>query len=93
MSIYRLYLQNGNNAGFWIQHRSWQNVCAQVMTIAGRRSGSLPGTSPSYEHANVHLQCFDVRSGRPVPPLDSRSPQDCGFVMIAQPPWYARTLH
>jgi len=37
MTIYRLYSDNGNNAGFWVQHRTWGNVCAQVHSIAGHR--------------------------------------------------------
>jgi hypothetical protein len=91
MSIYRLYIQNGNSAGFWIQHRSWQNICAQVLSIAGRRSGILPGNAPAHEHADVLLQCFDVRSGRPLLTQPSiESPEDRGYVLIAQPPWSAR---
>jgi len=93
MSIYRLYIQNGNCAGFWIQHRSWQNMCAQVLSIAGQRNGGLPGNSPTHEHADVRVQCFDVRSGRPVPSKPSiESPEDRRYVLIARPPWSARLL-
>lgn len=91
MSIYRLYVQNGNCAGFWIQHRSWQNRCAQVETIAGHRKGPLPGRSPMHDGADVLVRCFDVRSGRPVAGNTSaEKPEDRGYVLIADPPWYTR---
>jgi hypothetical protein len=93
MSIYRLYIQNGNRAGFWIQHRAWQNICAQVLTIAGRQHGGLPGVAPDHLHAEVGLQCYDVRSGRAVPTDPSvEPPEDHGYVLIAEPPWSRRIL-
>jgi hypothetical protein len=93
MSIYRLYIQNGNCAGFWIQHRSWPNICARVLAIAGRRRGGLPGIAPTHLHADVSLQCYDVRSGRAVPTDPAiESPEDHGYVMIAEPPWSRRIL-
>jgi hypothetical protein len=89
MNIYRLYIQNGNSAGFWIQHRTWQNVCAQVRTIAGQSRGVLPGVSPSHANAEVRVERFDVRSGRPLA-NDSLidQPEDRGYAVIAEPPWY-----
>ena len=93
MSIYRLYIQNNNHAGFWIQHRSWQNKCAQVQTIAGQSKGGLPGSSPTHDGAQVLVLCFDVRSGRPVGAIAAADrPEDRGYVMIAQPPWYTKPL-
>ncbi len=93
MSIYRLYVQNGNNAGFWIQHRSWQNKCAQVESIAGIRKGPLPGSAPTHDGSGVLVRFFDVRSGRPVgaSALADR-PEDRGYVSIADPPWYTRPV-
>jgi hypothetical protein len=89
LSIYRLYIQNGNSAGFWIQHRGWRSVCAQVLSIAGRNRGGLPGCSPMHDHAGVLMQCFDVRSGRPLPSNPTlEAPEDRGYVLIAEPPWY-----
>jgi len=91
MTIYRIYINNANNAGFWIQHRSWQNMCALVLEINGRVNGRLPGSSPSHDHAAVNVQYFDVRSGRAIsvkPAIDS--PEDRGYSMIAQPPWYKK---
>ena len=89
MSIYRLYIQNGNVAGFWIQHRNWPNQCAQVMTIAGQRSGRLPGVSPSHDNASVSVRRFDIRSGRPVPGVElTDPPEDRRYVLIAAPPWF-----
>jgi len=46
MTIYSIYASNGNRAGFWVQHRSWSNTCAQVQSIAGQRFGKLPGDAP-----------------------------------------------
>src|SRR4051794_11032493 len=65
MTIYRLYSQNGDRAGFWVQHRSWANLCARVQSIAGKDFGKLPGQPPLHDSAPISLQCFDVRSGRP----------------------------
>jgi len=91
MNIYRLYIQNGNRAGFWIQHRSWQNKCAQVVSIEGLSSGILPNELAT-RAATVEVRCFDVRSGRPVPAMVSTgAPEDRGFVRIAEPPWSLRS--
>ena len=91
MNIFRLYIQNGNCAGFWIQHRSWRNTCAQVVSIDGLSSGSLRD-NPETNIVDVHVRCFDVRSGRPVSVMDSIDrPGDRGFVRIAEPPWNDRS--
>ena len=92
MNIYSLYIQNGNRAGFWIQHRKWQNKCAQVHSIGGISSGALPGGAPAHDHAPVMVSCFDVRSGRSVASgLALEQPDDRGYVLIAQPPWHKRS--
>jgi hypothetical protein len=88
MSIYRLYVQNGNIAGFWVQHRTWRNVCAQVLSVAGQTTGQLPGSPPAHGEATVLIRSFDVRSGRPTelgPQMPA--PQDKGFIRIAEPVW------
>ena len=64
MTIYRIYLENGNRAGFWVQHRNWSNTCARVISIAGRDAGPLPGAAPRHEEAAVVMLMFDIRSGR-----------------------------
>src|SRR5437763_197426 len=87
VTIYRVYVENGNRAGFWIQHRSWANTCAQVQSIAGQCEGKLPGTAPAYDSAAVMLRIFDVRSGRPIcsdTPVDTA---DRHFTRIAEPCW------
>jgi hypothetical protein len=66
MTLYRIYAENGHRAGFWVQHRTWQNVCAQIQTIAGNDAGPLPGAAPNHNHAPIEMQMFDVRSGRPL---------------------------
>ncbi len=89
MTIYSMYASNGNRAGFWVQHRSWTNMCAQVQSVAGQQSGKLPGEAPIYGNAEVLVRGFDVRSGRPVklgPRLET--PQDRNYCVIAQPCWY-----
>jgi hypothetical protein len=89
MTIYRLYADNGNRAGFWVQHRSWQNTCALVQSVAGQREGRLPGTAPRHDDAAVNVRGFDVRSGRPIdlgPTLEA--PHDRHYVAIARPWWY-----
>lgn len=89
MTLYRIYSDNGNRAGFWVQHRSWQNVCAHVQTIAGQAEGSLPGAAPTHDNAEVRMRVFDVRSGRPVfvqPAIDGG--HDRNFSRIAEPHWH-----
>jgi len=88
MTIYRLYAENGHRAGFWIQHRTWDNACARVENIAGRDCGALPGRAPLHDHAQVQVSGFDVRSGRPLdigPWLEE--PDDRNFTRIAEPAW------
>ncbi len=43
MTIHRLYAENGDRAGFWVQHRDWSNTCAQVQSVAGQAAGALKG--------------------------------------------------
>ena len=88
MTIYRLYRENGNNAGFWVQHRGWRNLCAQVRSIGGQRTGNLPGRAPNHNAAAVLIDSYDVSSGRRAnlgPTLDQ--PHDKNYRRIADPPW------
>ena len=85
MTIYRIYADNGNRAGFWVQHRSWGNVCGHVESIAGQSNGVLCDTEGGDA---VLMQLFDIRSGRPVPsqsPCDYRG--DRNYTRIAEPSW------
>jgi len=85
MNIPQLYEQNGNMAGFWVQHRSWANQCAQVQTVAGLRSGPLPRRRP----LAVVMDVFDVRSGRATEGGDvNNAESDRNFSRIADPPWH-----
>ena len=92
MTIFGLYAQNGNRAGFWIQHRTWTNMCARVVSIGGRESGALPGCRPLHDGATAEISCFDIRSGRPVPSAGAGldDPSDRNFVPIAEPAWSHR---
>jgi len=93
MSIYSLYSQNENRAGFWIQHRTWQGRCACVQSIGGQSRGKLPGSPPNHDDSAIIISCFDVRSGRCLQANHLLElPSDRGFVRIAQPPWSARAL-
>ena len=89
MTIYSMYSNNGNRAGFWVQHSTWRNTCAQIQSIAGQRNGKLPGDAPLYGNAEVLVQGFDIRSGRPVP-LGPRleTPECRNYSAIAEPGWY-----
>src|SRR2546430_474664 len=93
MNIYALYARNGNRAGFWVQHRTWSNLCAYVRLVAGQESGSLPASVTLYDQAHqapaaVQIRAFDVRSGRPaLPSTYAFDPGDAGFAPIAEPPW------
>ena len=86
MTIYRLYTQNGNCAGFWVQHRQWTNACARVDSVNGRRFGALPHDAETRADAAIVMQSFEVRSGRPVEP-ESLPADDRYFDQIAEPAW------
>lgn len=90
MTIYRMYVDNGNRAGFWVQHRSWADCCALVRCIDGKTAGRLPGNAPHYGEAPIEFNWFDVRSGRPIAP--DRVPPETGdknYSAIATP-WWSR---
>jgi hypothetical protein len=94
MTIYRLYAQNGDRAGFWVQHRSWGNLCARVQSIGGKDFGALPGQSPLHEGAQIAIECFDVRSGRrAASEVLTSDLLGRNFVMIAKPSWYAHVFN
>ena len=85
MTLDRIYAENGNRAGFWVQHRTWSNICAHVESIAGRCDGALPN---AVQTDAVLIHAFDVRSGRPMclePSLDPRT--DRNYTRIAEPFW------
>jgi hypothetical protein len=87
MTIYRVYVENGNRAGFWVQHRTWGNTCARVRSIAGKAEGKLPGAAPNYDDSPVAMQMFDVRSGRPMSADESINIADRQYTRIAEPFW------
>jgi hypothetical protein len=88
MTMRRMYTDNGNRAGFWVQHRSWRNTCGQVQSVAGHQAGKLPDAGPLPDDPDVIIQCFDVRSGRPVQPGPLlQTPHDKHYRLIAEPSW------
>ena len=88
MTLFRLYVENGHRAGFWVQHRSWTDRCAQVRSIGGRTCGALPGAAPLHDNAEATIESFDVRSGRKIDAPLIEAPSDKNFARIAEPPWY-----
>src|SRR6188768_772895 len=89
VTLYRLYAANGNRAGFWVQHRTWTDSCAQVQSIDGRKEGALPGDAHAYDAADVMMRVFDVRSGRPIPSeISFHPPTDKNYTQIAEPYWH-----
>ena len=89
MNIPQLYAQNGNVAGFWVQHRTWRNHCAQVQTVGGCRAGPLPRS----HSVSIVMHLFDVRSGRSIEPGDFGAEEsDRNYMRIADPPWCRRPL-
>jgi hypothetical protein len=88
VTIYRLYGENGNRAGFWVQHRTWSNTCALVKSVAGQSEGSLSVTVPGIDGIPVLMQLFDVRSGRAIdsPSMPGHG-NDRNYTRIAEPYW------
>jgi hypothetical protein len=95
VTIYRIYEQNGHRAGFWVQHRSWKDSCAQVQSIAGQKEGRLAGSPQPEDSDCVLMRVFDVRSGRMLDGDKSQHPaSDKNFAQIAEPFWHsARRAH
>jgi hypothetical protein len=92
VTLYRLYTENGNRAGFWVQHRTWANRCARVHSIAGQSEGALPLALAEGVESLVSMQVFDVRSGRRVDPATAQdNPVDRNYTRIAEPNWCHRT--
>ena len=87
MTILRLYSDNGQCAGFWVQHRTWPNACARVASINGHYSGMLPEGVELQSDVAIALESFDVRSGRPLH-AGLTPAHDTSFVRIAEPAWY-----
>jgi hypothetical protein len=88
MTLVRLYTENGCHAGFWVQHRTWQNMCGVVRSVAGLRQGKLPGLPPLYDEAPVTMETFDVRSGRRLAITEIPATGDRHYSRIAKPTWY-----
>ena len=91
MTIYRIYNDNGDRAGFWVQHRKWKDWCALVLTINAKAEGPLPGTAPYHDDAPVEFQWYDIRSGRKLdtPPI-LEDLRDKNYATIAVPSWSRR---
>ncbi|HEX8523765.1 MAG TPA: hypothetical protein VF669_16030 [Tepidisphaeraceae bacterium] len=89
MTIQGLYLQNGLRGGFWVQHRSWRNMCAQVRKIEGQQDDALSSEcARDTAGTDLIVQCFDVRSGRALPAEHClENPEDRNFTLIAEPAW------
>jgi hypothetical protein len=88
VTIYRLYAENGNRAGFWVQHRTWSNACALVTSVAGRAEGSLPLALLAGESLQVLMELFDVRSGRAIESIPPQADcEDRNYTRIAEPYW------
>lgn len=88
LRIQGLYHENGDRAGFWVQHRSWQNLCAQIISIGGCASGPLPEILLGADEATLMFDTYDVSSGRRATPhriLRHGPVRD--YRRIAQPPW------
>ncbi len=91
MTIYRIYADNGDRAGFWVQHRKWTDRCAQVQSIDGRKHGQLPGAAPDHCSAQISFRWYDVRSGRELPAQPVlENCQDKNYATIATP-WWSRS--
>ena len=92
MTIERLYEMNGHHGGFWVQHRTWQNLCARIEGLAARTADRRAAADAD---AVVPLQSlaatiiasgYDVRSGRRL--KLGEWPEDSHYVQIAKPPWH-----
>jgi hypothetical protein len=63
-NIYQLYADNGNKAGFWVQHENWEGVgtIVHVKSIDGKREGQLSSEVTQSEAARVLVDVFEKGS-------------------------------
>jgi hypothetical protein len=94
MTLFRMFVENGRRGGFWVQHRSWQNRCAQACLV-GAEEPAPPGTvaiataevpTISASGGRLELTAYDVRSGRRIF-ADGQLPDDGHYTRIAEPAW------
>ena len=52
-TIFDWYVENGNRAGFLVVRLSWHQTVAEIISVAGRREGALPGEAPTFNGARV----------------------------------------
>lgn len=52
-NVYNLYVQNGNQAGFYVRRNSWGNTLFFVASIGGKISGALSGKPPYYGNPTI----------------------------------------
>jgi len=89
MTIYRMYADNGNRAGFWVQHRSCATRARKWKALPGSELENCPATLHFTTMRLSWCDAFDVRSGRPLQPGPQlETPQDSHYRIIAQPGWY-----
>lgn len=65
MNIYGMYVQNGNQAGFWVVRAKWRNVIARVTDVASKTAGPIEGHPPYYGNPSVTAQFFNRHTGEP----------------------------
>lgn len=60
-SVYQLYAENGNSAGFWVAHPNWEGQSTEVLVkrIDGKTKGPLRGEAPDYGMATVLTDIYE----------------------------------
>jgi hypothetical protein len=60
-SVFELHVENGNRAGFWVQHMNWFGSTTEVRikTVAGKAEGTLSGSAPDYGGATVLVDVYE----------------------------------
>lgn len=63
-NVYSLYVQNGNQAGFYVRRNTWGNTLFFVESIGGKTSGQLSGKPPYYGNPPIKGYYCDKSKNR-----------------------------
>lgn len=58
-NIFKMYVANGEQPGFWIRRTTWENTCAQVTSI-----GPFTGPAPYFGNPIVLADVYDLETGK-----------------------------
>jgi len=86
LNVYQMFDRVGG-AGFFVRRNSWRHprTVARVVSVAGLRSGTLPGAPPY--HGNPPVEVVVSYQGQ-VRRERLRCPGSYAYELVPRPPWW-----